>query len=181
MVILLLVIGYVLDDVAPALMISYGVGRLGCHFSGDGDWGIVNTAAKPDWIPQFLWSYDYPNNVINETANSKIPGCTWDYCNVLAEAVYPTPLYEFLMALILFGLLWFLRKRIKTVGLLFFIYLILNGLERFWIEKIRVNEDYEILGMQSTQAEFIAVMLMLIGLIGAVIVSRRNKELKVEN
>jgi len=165
----------VLDAVAPALMISYGVGRLGCHFSGDGDWGIVNTAAKPDWIPQFLWSYDYPNNVIKETANSKIPGCEgWEYCNVLAEAVYPTPLYEFIMAFILFSILWMLRKRIKTVGLLFFIYLILNGFERFWIEKIRVNEDYEILGMQSTQAEFIAVMLMLIGLAGSLIVWRRG-------
>ncbi len=167
----------VLDAVAPALMISYGVGRLGCHFSGDGDWGIVNTAAKPGWVPQFLWSYDYPHNVINETANSKVPGCEglgWDYCNVLAEAVYPTPLYEFMMALILFAVMWVLRKRIKTVGLMFFGYLILNGFERFWIEKIRVNEDYEIFGMMSTQAEFIAVMLMLIGLIGSVIVWRRG-------
>lgn len=166
----------VLDAVAPALMISYGVGRLGCHFSGDGDWGIVNTAAKPGWVPQFLWSYDYPHNVINETANSRIPDCTWNYCNVLAEAVYPTPLYEFMMALALFGLLWFLRKRIKTVGLLFFVYLIMNGFERFWIEKIRVNEDYEILGMQSTQAEFIAVMLMLIGIAGAGIIWSRGKK-----
>lgn len=170
----------VLDAVAPALMISYGVGRLGCHFSGDGDWGIVNTAAKPGWIPQFLWSYDYPHNVINETVNSKIPGCQWDYCNVLAEPVYPTPLYEFIMVAILFGLMWAFRKRIKTVGLMFFGYLILNGIERFIIEKIRVNDKYDWF-FNFTQAEMIAFGLMLIGLIGCVYVwNRGKKNLSVE-
>lgn len=32
------------DSVAPALMLAYGIGRFGCHFSGDGDWGIFNSA-----------------------------------------------------------------------------------------------------------------------------------------
>ncbi|MEZ5069128.1 MAG: hypothetical protein R2847_11895 [Bacteroidia bacterium] len=39
------------DATAPGLMLSYGTGRLGCHLAGDGDWGIVNTAAKPSWFP----------------------------------------------------------------------------------------------------------------------------------
>ncbi len=163
----------VLDAVAPALMISYGVGRLGCHFSGDGDWGIVNTAAKPGWIPQFLWSYDYPHNVINETEGSLIDGCTWNYCNVLAEPVYPTPLYEFILSLIIFLMLWALRKRIKTAGLLFFIYVILNGIERFWIEKIRVNDKYDWF-FNLTQAEMIALGLMIVGVIGAFVVWKRG-------
>jgi len=34
------------DSAAPALMIAYAIGRMGCHFSGDGDWGIFNTAYK---------------------------------------------------------------------------------------------------------------------------------------
>ncbi len=166
----------VLDAVAPALMISYGTGRLGCHFSGDGDWGIVNTAAKPDWIPQFLWSYDYPHNVINDTNNSFVEGCKdlgWKYCNVLAEPVYPTPVYEFIMALAIFLLLWFLRKRIKTVGLIFFIYVFLNGVERFFIERIRVNDKYDWF-FNFTQAEMIALGLMLIGLIGGLLVMRKK-------
>lgn len=163
----------VLDAVAPALMISYGTGRLGCHFSGDGDWGIVNTAPKPDWIPQFLWSYDYPHNVINETPNSLIDGCTWNYCNVLAEPVYPTPIYEFFMALIIFLILWALRKRLKTAGMLFFIYVFLNGVERFWIEKIRVNDKYDWF-FNLTQAEMIALGLMIIGIIGALVLWRRG-------
>lgn len=168
----------VLDAVAPALMISYGTGRLGCHFSGDGDWGIANLADKPSWIPQFLWSYDYPHNVINEDAGSFVEGCAdkgWLYCNVLSEPVYPTPIYEFIMALAIFGLLWALRKRIKTIGMIFFIYVFLNGVERFFIEKIRVNDKYDWF-FNLTQAEMIALGLMLIGLIGGIIVSRRSNK-----
>lgn len=52
-----------MDAAAPGLMLAYGIGRLGCQVAGDGDWGIANTAPKPGWIPQWLWSYDYPNNV----------------------------------------------------------------------------------------------------------------------
>lgn len=32
------------DAAAPAIMLAYGIGRLGCQFSGDGDWGIYNSA-----------------------------------------------------------------------------------------------------------------------------------------
>ncbi len=162
----------VLDAVSPALMISYGVGRLGCHFSGDGDWGDPNLAAKPDWIPQFLWSYDYPHNVIKEGIN--IEGCTMDYCTVLEQAVYPTPVYEFIMAFLLFALLWFLRKKIKTVGLIFFLYLIFNGVERFMIERIRINDEYSWF-FNFTQAEMIALGLVLIGIIGSGLVLRRKE------
>jgi len=33
---------HVADAIAPALILGYGIGRLGCQISGDGDWGIVN-------------------------------------------------------------------------------------------------------------------------------------------
>ena len=33
----------------------------------------------------------------------------------------------------------------------------------FWIEKIRVNAEYDIFGYHPTQAEIIAVLLFLIG------------------
>lgn len=164
---------HVLDAVAPALIIAYGVGRLGCHFSGDGDWGVPHLAATPGWwfLPDWLWSYDYPRNVINEGV--LMEGCTNRYCHHLAEAVYPTAFYETLMALAIFGILWFLRKRIPIPGMLFFIYLMFNGFERFWIEKIRVNIKYDFAGIQVTQAEIIAVVLFLIGLAGSIILWQR--------
>jgi phosphatidylglycerol:prolipoprotein diacylglycerol transferase len=57
---------------------------------------------------------------------------------------------------------------VKVPGMIFFIYLILNGFERFWIEKIRVNEVYDSLPFQPTQAEIIAVILFIIGVAGAI-------------
>lgn len=155
------------DAIAPSLMIAYGLGRIGCQVSGDGDWGIVNTAAKPgwlNWIPDWLWAYDYPHNILKQ--GIPIEGCTGEYCYKLAETVYPTPVYETLMCLILFATLWFLRKRIHIPGLLFAIYLIFNGVERFLIEKIRVNSLYDIFGMRITQAEIISFIFVILGIIG---------------
>jgi len=173
---------HALDCAAPALMVGYGIGRLGCQFSGDGDWGIANTNPKPDWmsfLPDWLWVQTYPHNVINGGSNPHItiPDCTYRYCTELSPGVYPTSVYEFIVAMILGGILWSLRKRINIPGMLFFIYLIMNGFERFWIEKIRVNEDYivPILKVKSTQAEFIAVCMMIIGVVGALIVWRKRK------
>lgn len=158
---------HVMDAAAPALIIGYGIGRIGCQLSGDGDWGIVNTAAQPSWwfLPDWVWAFNYPRNVINEGVS--IPDCVWIYCNQLGEPVYPTPFYETLMAFAIAGVLWSLRKKITAPGVLFFIYVFLNGLERFWIEKIRINIRYDFLGLNPTQAEIIAVVLMLVGVLGA--------------
>jgi prolipoprotein diacylglyceryltransferase len=70
------------------------------------------------------------------------------------------------MALAIFAFLWFIRKRIKVPGMLFFIYLVFNGLERFTIESIRVNTKMHFLGMVVTQAQLISSILFLIGLAG---------------
>lgn len=160
---------HMLDIGAPAMMLAYAVGRIGCHVSGDGDWGIVNTAPKPGWLswaPDWLWAYNYPNNVIEQGV--PIDGCVGKYCSQLPEMVFPTPLYEFLACLALFGVIWALRKRIKVPGVLFGVYLMMNGIERFCIEKIRVNNKMDFLGMDVTQAEIIAAALFLIGLGGIV-------------
>lgn len=158
-----------MDAAAPGLMLAYGIGRLGCQVSGDGDWGIANTAPKPGWIPQWLWSYDYPNNVNavlgpHRGGYSGVPitdgTCFPGYCTHLVPGVFPTPLYETIMCIALFGVLWWLRKRISLPGALFALYLIMNGVERFLIEKIRVNEPF--LG-RWTQAEVISLALVLIG------------------
>jgi len=156
---------HLMDSAAPALMISYAIGRIGCQMSGDGDWGIVNLAPKPEWLgmfPDWIWSYNFPNNVIN--AGVYIEGCTGRFCSVLPQPVWPTSLYETIMCLMLFFLLWFLRKKIGIPGMIFSIYLILNGTERFFIEKIRVNTEYNFLG-GITQAEIISFCLIISGIL----------------
>lgn len=157
---------HVIDAVAPALVVGYAVGRIGCQLSGDGDWGIVHLDPTPAWwfLPDWMWAFDYPHNVLNE--GIPIEGCTWKYCHKLPEPVYPTPFYETMLGGVILGILWFLRTRIYIPGLLFFLYLFLISVERYFIEKIRVNDKYQILGMQATQAEALSVTLGLIGLAG---------------
>jgi phosphatidylglycerol---prolipoprotein diacylglyceryl transferase len=156
---------HVADSVAPGLLLAYGIGRMGCQVSGDGDWGIVNLADKPSWIPQWLWAQTYPHNIINE--GIKIPGCIEKHCYVLEQPVFPTPLYETTMAVILCGILWSVRKKITWPGFMFSAYLLLNGIERLFIEQYRVNTKLEWLsGINATQAEVIAVLFMLAGAAG---------------
>jgi phosphatidylglycerol---prolipoprotein diacylglyceryl transferase len=141
-----------LDVGAPTMMLAYGIGRMGCHFSGDGDWGIENLNPKPSflsWLPDWAWAYHYPNNVLGI---------------VLENPVYPTPMYEVFMALGLFLIIWYLRKKSWNAGKLFSIYLVFAGIERFLIEKIRVNPDYHFLGMSFTQAEMISFTFVILGI-----------------
>ena len=159
----------VLDAGVPAMMLSYGVGRFGCHFSGDGDWGIANL--KPSsWLPDWAWAYKYPHNVLGKDYGAAgmepIPGCEGNYCFQLIDPVYPTPLYEALMALLLFGVLWFyVRKLALKPGQVFGIYLIFAGVERFLIESIREHGDslYQIGEMVFSQAQMISLVLFVVG------------------
>ena len=166
---------HMMDIAALAIILGYGIGRLGCHFSGDGDWGIVNEAAKPGWfiLPDWMWAYDYPRNVAE--SGVFMDGCQSHYCQRLDPPVYPTPLWESILSFIIFGVLWFLRKRIRIAGILFFLYLVLNGMERFFIETIRVNPRYDFLGLNWSQAQYISVGIILGGIIGIVYLYRRSK------
>ncbi len=156
---------HMLDAGGSAMMLAYGLGRAGCHLAGDGDWGIDNLKPAPSWIPDFLWSSKYPHNVLNADYGNAIEGCVGPYCNELINPVYPTPLYEIIMCVILFGVLWSIRKKIKVPGVLFGIYLILNGLERFLIEKIRVNNIIHKFGLEFTQAEMISSIIVILGIV----------------
>lgn len=196
------------DAFGPALILAYGVGRIGCQLSGDGDWGILNSAfindgngnailatkeqfmqalhnnqayyanefkqtangvmhinVKPFWgLPNWMFGYCYPNNVLS--AGTRLPNCTGvEYCSSLPLAAFPTPFYETIMSFIIFGILMGLRKAIKSAGVIFGLYLMFNGAERFLIEKIRVNNAKSYFGIYLTQAEIIAFSLFLLGLI----------------
>jgi phosphatidylglycerol---prolipoprotein diacylglyceryl transferase len=155
---------HMMDATAPSLIMGYAVGRIGCHLSGDGDWGIANTAPAPSWIPNWLWSTSYPHNVIN--AGEPIAGCSMRYCYELVPPVFPTPIYETILGLFIFGILWSLRKRMPYTGMIWFLYMLLNGIERWYIEKIRINPKLPFLGMELTQAEIIALMYVIIGVLG---------------
>ena len=218
------------DAIAPALMIAYAIGRIGCQVSGDGDWGIYNSAyisdvpghvveaspadfekkltenasyfiegrvrdhdstistvtdrkadnlanvphksfKGPSFLPMWLFAYTFPHNV-NEDG-ILLPDCERKYCRALPQPVFPTSLYEILMCGCLFLILWALRKKVYTAGLISGIYLIFTGFERFLIEKIRVNSTYTIFGLHPTQAEIISLFLILAGII--ILLIKRNR------
>lgn len=199
---------HMVDSAAPALMLAYAVGRMGCMFSGDGDWGINNSAygTNPDgsvvkitevqyqealqrnatyftrqfgsledvpqrrfekpaslsFLPDMFVAYSFPHNVVND--GMPIANCNnHEYCNALPVAVFPTPLYEIIVCGLFFIILMAIRHRVTIPGVIFGIYLIMNGVERFFVEKIRVNTKYDIFGFHPTQAEIIATLLVIGG------------------
>ncbi|MEJ7911693.1 MAG: prolipoprotein diacylglyceryl transferase family protein [Chitinophagaceae bacterium] len=210
------------DAIAPPLMIAYAIGRIGCQVSGDGDWGVYNTAfatsatgvlspalpgafettvkqnqdffsadqaefgtipnlhvPKPSslgFLPDWFFAYNYPNNV--NKVGVPLQGCTEQHCTQLPVPTFPTPLYETIACTLLFFILWGLRKRLKPFGAVFALYLILNGLERFLIEKIRVNNELNILGMHPSQAEIISLGLVISGIILWVVLKNKTNDLK---
>lgn len=126
---------------------------------------VQHVAVKPFLdLPDWLFAYTYPHNVNNEGV--PLFGCTWDnYCNHLPLPVFPTPIYEIVVCLLLFAFLWSIRKKIKIPGRMFAIYLILNGVERFIVEHIRVNTQYHFFGINPTQAEIISLGLIIGGVV----------------
>jgi len=169
--------GHMADIAAPALLFGYGVGRMGCQFSGDGDWGIANTAPKPDWFifPDWAWSYDYPRNVADMSQRGeKIADCVGNFCTHLNPPVFPTPIYEIITSFILFFVLWSFRKKIKTPGRLFFLYLILSGFARFFVEIIRVNPRYDLFGLNWSLSQSLSAGIVVVGLIGLIFFGKKG-------
>jgi phosphatidylglycerol:prolipoprotein diacylglycerol transferase len=149
------------DAVAPALMLGYAIGRVGCQVSGDGDWGIpANLSLKPVWLPLWLWAQTYDHNIAGVL--------------IAPPGVYPTPIYETAMALIVFAILWGVRKHPFRAGWLFALFLVMCGVERFLIELIRVNAVITVSRVSATQAEFVSVVLVLAGLTGLILLRERK-------
>ena len=133
------------DISAPALTIGYGIGRIGCHIAGDGDWGTVS---------DMPWAVAYTNAIIGWvhplTGVPYLPGVR----------VHPTPIYEFLQSLVIFAVLWPIRKKGYSSGTVFWLYLILAGLARFGVEFWRVNP---VVGLGMTEAQWFSLVFILLG------------------
>ena len=134
------------DIAAPALALAYGIGRIGCHVAGDGDWGPVTT------VP---WGVAYTNAIIGWV--DPLTGVPYPP----GVRVHPAPIYELIQSVIVFGILWSVRKKGYPKGTIFWLYLLLAGLMRFVVEFWRVNT---ILALGLTQAQWISLILILVGI-----------------
>jgi phosphatidylglycerol---prolipoprotein diacylglyceryl transferase len=133
-----------LDLAAAPLALGYAIGRVGCQLSGDGDYGRASD------LP---WAMSYPDGTVPTD-----------------EQVQPTPVYETLAMGLVAWLLWQWRDRFRP-GVLFAIYLMLSGLERFLVEFVRRNPD-TVAGLTTAQVE--SVVLMVVGTVWIAAVSRQR-------
>jgi phosphatidylglycerol:prolipoprotein diacylglycerol transferase len=133
-----------LDLAAVPLALGYAIGRVGCQLSGDGDYGKA-------WDGP--WAMSYPDGTVPTT-----------------EQVHPTPVYETIAMGLVALLLWRLRDRFRP-GILFAIYLVCAGIERFLVEFLRRN-DVAALGL--TQPQLLSIVMILVGAIWIAIVASRH-------
>jgi phosphatidylglycerol---prolipoprotein diacylglyceryl transferase len=125
-----------LDLAAPAAAVGYGVGRIGCLTSGDGDYGIPTT------LP---WGMSFPHGLVPTV-----------------QRVHPTPIYELIAALIIAFILW--KRGRRSTGEITGEYLVLSGLARFLVEFIRINPPV-LLGMSNAQVASIGSIVVGVALV----------------
>ena len=126
-----------IDIIGPTVILGYGIGRIGCLLAGDGDYG------PPSDLP---WAMAFPNG----TVPTDVP-------------VHPTPIYETLMSLTFFGILWSQRRKFESMpGVLFGASLIALGVERFIAEFWRITP--RVLGWMSA-AQLFSIAAFVIGIV----------------
>lgn len=141
----------ILDAGSAAAALGYGIGRIGCLLSGDGDYGI------PTSLP---WGMSFPNGLVPTT-----------------QRVHPTPIYELIVACLIAWALWKLGgNQIRSVvparrgqqqsarmvpreGSVFAAYLMLTGIARFLVELIRINPR-SFFGLTNAQAASIVSVVV---------------------
>jgi phosphatidylglycerol:prolipoprotein diacylglycerol transferase len=121
------------DLISMVVPLGYGIGRIGCHLAGDGDYG------KP-WDGIFATDYSrgivppsqafYGTDIAKNYPNGIVPDHT---------LVHPTPAYETVLSISVFAILWMINRRRPVPGTILASYFVLGGLERFSIEFLRIN------------------------------------------
>ena len=155
------------DGLGVALILAYGVARLGCHFAGDGDYGF------PTNLP---WGTDYEHGTFPPSkAFAIFPEITSQYPGGVVPdntPCHPTPVYEMLLGIVGFVILWRLRKRDYPDGKIFMIYLMLASAFRFAVEFLRLNPRL-LFGL--SEAQLIGIVLFVVGLMGMLFLDRKAR------
>ena len=175
------------DGLGLALIIAYGVGRIGCHLSGDGDYG---TPTSLPWGTIYAQGTAKPTVMLQEyfVANPEQRAAMhYDSLRVILAGrdrlgnaysrfdeltpLHPTPLYELVLGIAGFVLLLWVRTRALPDGGLFMIYLMLASIFRFFVEFLRLNPR---LAWGLSEAQLFSVALFLLGLAGLLFLRSRT-------
>jgi len=150
---------------APALAAAYAVGRTGCWTVGDDyghPWSGPLAVQFPEGAP--------PSTAGNMASAFGVQFPAGTNPNALIS-VHPTQLYEVAMALVMFAIIWRLRKHPHREGWLFGVYLVLAGIERFVVEFFRAKDDRLAFGL--TVAQVIAIGALAMGAVWLTALRRR--------
>ena len=134
--------GHMADILAPGIILAQAFGRFGCTILGD-DYGFSTD------LP---WGFVYTSP--NSPANQAV-GLT---------PTHPVVLYEIIYALILFGILMLLWKKLKPDGSLFLVYLSFYSIWRIGSDFLREGTDF-LFGLHQAQVIGIIVLVICIVLI----------------
>jgi phosphatidylglycerol---prolipoprotein diacylglyceryl transferase len=153
------------DMCAPALAIGQAIGRQGCQLAGDGDWGL------PSKLP---WAMAYPRAIVGWNADTVLK--LDDHYRLVSGyfpgvRVHPAPIYETILYLGVFAILWSMRKRSEPAGRLMYWYLLLAGFCRFMVEFVRINPRV-FHGL--SEAQLIAFAMMVLGAIALALTAKRK-------
>jgi phosphatidylglycerol:prolipoprotein diacylglycerol transferase len=178
-----------LDALGVALILAYGVARLGCHFSGDGDYGIPTTL--PWGTLYYNGTYKPTRALADYFARNPEERARWHYDELSSRIAgkdalgnpytefdkvtpcQPTPVYEMILGVIGFAMLWRLRKNPYPDGKLFMIYLMLSSVFRFSVEFLRLNPRL-LFGL--SEAQLVSVPLFVAGLLIMLYLDRKQRE-----
>ena len=141
-----------LDLAAPAAALGYGIGRIGCLTSGDGDYGINTT------LP---WG-------VHMAKDALVPP------NPPTALVQPTPIYELIFSLFVFWILWKLGKSHRPIGWLTGAYLVFAGIGRFLVEFVRINPKLYF-GNTMSNAQVAALGSVLVGMLVMLWAQKANR------
>ena len=142
------------DAASPALSIGYCLGRIGCFLVGD-DYGRPTESwvgiAFPKGLPPTTARY------LREFGADVDPTLAPD----TLLRVHPTQLYEAGATLLMFFVLTYLARRVKASGVVFGLFLVLLGIERFLVEIVRAKDD-RLFGA-FTVAQLISMIIVVLG------------------
>lgn len=154
-----------LDAASPAAAMGYGIGRIGCLLSGDGDygiatnlpWGMAFNPLRPG--SRLLGFIQVDLGALDPSYGRDVRGFPLD----AIVRVHPTPIYEFLVAILIFCMLWRLGSRTLKAhspnGMIFAAYLVLTGIARFLVEMIRINPR-SFYGLTNAQAASVVSIIL---------------------
>ena len=127
----------ILDLIAPALALGYGITRIGCFLNGCG-YGV------PTSLP---WGVRFP-----------IGG------GELTEPSHPAQLYAFLAGLVIYGILVMVERRRRFTGQVFYSFLLFYSIYRFLNEFVRKGVTADLAFWGLTQGQVASLIILILAL-----------------